>query len=1059
MHIHARRSERLAIGKHFASLGGPLRGGDAADCLDSRDIDSVLFPFTNLSFVPAEFCRIVREQRATARSLFLSAATSFPVVIPFHAEFHWMALVVFEKYAMFADSCPKASHLTAVESLLSVLEDFDGQKRELCPFVVPRQPIGSTQCGVHAIVNSLAIAFDLSQQQDGVICYNDLRKQVSLAVSRSACFVPSTFLLRARCIAASANVPLFRPLSRGAVLRFFDFLGEDAEIAIGYASDPRILIRPSVLDRREGGCWFSVKGNSLPTSNVVLAVGLRKWFPSLAPAALTGGADLSLVPPPSANAAVQVKHVSFASPLVSPVLNKFPVMKGVLPSSASKPTVTDSTPVESPFPAAVADPLLCEANAPSMGAGSPAPSPSRSSVALPLATVATPFPVGFPMVSPIIMAPPVGLSPAVSASQEMTPVSSAALALPSSASHISPWPVDTDGPSPFVSAPLRPQDAGRAKRKPAPVVVATTPVLAAAPASVKSYLSVAKAAAPLQSAATVMQLPGASHLKNVAASPTSSHGAGSPSLSSSQVLLPAPMTHSEVIAGLRRFSVGSWLEVDWSHGTPPQFTWVGRLVSKASHGAWNIEFVNGSRLVPGSIPRRDITYHAVRATGVPSGYVSASSNGPIASRLRPRASATTDTVPVQSALALSPFAAPVAASSPAAPPSAVAATIATGASPFPFVRRSAMAVDFSQRRGVVRTARPPPSPRLRTAPPSPLGTGIPELDELYADLHLSKNVPLPDALTRHSGDKMKTVDLLHILRQPEVAIPHPMYKGHLAPTTIASHKRVLRWLRDHLPSSDTPVAVSIGAFVAQQAKSCNWAPTSWLTKLNNIHGALAALFVYRKSQDQVVLAGCPQWNTHLSTVQRMKPLHKPNQPRAMTQAELIRAMQLEPRPEVRAALEIGWAAASRGNDLRQLLASDILFPPPLGGRSDPVMTITFRRGKTAKKEQYTVGVPLPSAETRAYINQKKVDNSWVFPGVQGEHIKKALRRANPVLEQRSIRRGRLQQLSAEGWPDEKLRELSQHATVQMLRRYLDMGVMSSTTHEIAALAARGATSL
>ena len=610
-------------------------------------------------------------------------------------------------------------------------------------------------------------------------------------------------------------------------------------------------------------------------------------------------------------------------------------------------------------------------------------------------------------------------------------------------------PRSIDAAAASVSAPLQSPIAA------SPVVSATAPATSASVSSrARSYLSVATAAAPSPSAASAKQLPASARPPRVTPPShdvrQSLQGGSVPLSATPSVPLPAPMTHAEVCARLRLSSVGDWLEVDWSYGVAPLSTWTGKLTKKAARGVWSIDYLDGSRRVSGVIPREGITYHDVRSVSAPVGVAAgppAATNN-VASRLRPRVPAPPPSPPPSIVASSTTPAAVAAPSTPAA---------ATN-SAFPFVARQAMAVDFSQRRGVVRT-RAPASTRVRLPPPSSLGTGIPEMDALYSDLHLSKNVPLPDALTRHSGDKMKTVDLIRLLRQEEVAVPHPMYKHHLAPTTVAGHKRVLRWLRDHLPSSDTPVAVSISATVAQHAQRQKWAPTSWITKLNNIHGALAALFVYRKSQDQVVLAGCPQWSSHLRTVQHMKPLHKPNQPLAMTQEELDRAVSLEPRPEVRAALEIGWLTAARGNDVRQILASDIRFPPPLGGRSDPVMTVTFRRGKTAKKEQYTVGVPLPSQETLAYINQRKVDDTWAFPGVQGEHLKKALRRANPTLEQRSIRRGRLQHLSAKGWSDKELRELSQHASDQMLRRYLDMGVMSSTTHETAVHAARGTTSL
>ena len=105
-----------------------------------------------------------------------------------------------------------------------------------------------------------------------------------------------------------------------------------------------------------------------------------------------------------------------------------------------------------------------------------------------------------------------------------------------------------------------------------------------------------------------------------------------------------------------------------------------------------------------------------------------------------------------------------------------------------------------------------------------------------------------------------------------------------------------------------------------------------------------------------------------------------------------------------------------------------------------------------RRKAYTVGVPHPSASTKAYLAQQQ-QGSWAFPGVMGEDIMKALRRVDSRLEQRSLRRGRLQHLSRLGMTDLQLLELSRHATVAMLRRYLDMGQVSATTRRTAALAA------
>ncbi len=56
---------------------------------------------------------------------------------------------------------------------------------------------------------------------------------------------------------------------------------------------------------------------------------------------------------------------------------------------------------------------------------------------------------------------------------------------------------------------------------------------------------------------------------------------------------------------------------------------------------------------------------------------------------------------------------------------------------------------------------------------------------------------------------------------------------------------------------------------------------------------------------------------------------------------------------------------------------------------------------------------------------------------------KALRRTNSKLENRSIRRGALQTLTAAGATDQELMLFSGHTTVQMLNRYLLWGSVGS----------------
>ena len=195
--------------------------------------------------------------------------------------------------------------------------------------------------------------------------------------------------------------------------------------------------------------------------------------------------------------------------------------------------------------------------------------------------------------------------------------------------------------------------------------------------------------------------------------------------------------------------------------------------------------------------------------------------------------------------------------------------------------------------------------------------------------------------------------------------PHPIHRFHLAPSTAKAHRRALRWIAANLPSGPTSIDVALPRVVAERAAERNWAPTTWLTHLNNLHGALACIFLYRKEQLHVSMTNCPNWRNAVKSTQHLKPLHKPNQPKAATEQQVLGAMAKEPRPEVRAAIEIAWLTAARGGDVRQLLAQDFTFPTPKTAGAVPTMVVTFRRGKTAKRDQYSVGAPLPSQDSAA----------------------------------------------------------------------------------------------
>jgi hypothetical protein len=77
------------------------------------------------------------------------------------------------------------------------------------------------------------------------------------------------------------------------------------------------------------------------------------------------------------------------------------------------------------------------------------------------------------------------------------------------------------------------------------------------------------------------------------------------------------------------------------------------------------------------------------------------------------------------------------------------------------------------------------------------------------------------------------------------------------------------------------------------------------------------------------------------------------------------------------------------------------------------------------------------------------------PATLGTAVRAALRRADPRMELRSIRRGSLLDMAERGVPEVVMLEFSGHTTLAMLRRYLAWGTAAKAiTNQTAAAGAR-----
>ena len=136
---------RAFTAKHYKSR---LFGGDILDCLDSVDIDSLFAKFTDIPVLPAEFSRIARDRPDLAKRM-LDEIQTVPFIIPFNCEFHWIAMVVENDRILIANSARADSHLPHIEHFTEFLFWAIGRKFRVQHLVVPQQPSGTTECGVH----------------------------------------------------------------------------------------------------------------------------------------------------------------------------------------------------------------------------------------------------------------------------------------------------------------------------------------------------------------------------------------------------------------------------------------------------------------------------------------------------------------------------------------------------------------------------------------------------------------------------------------------------------------------------------------------------------------------------------------------------------------------------------------------------------------------------------------------------------------------------------------------------------------------------------------------
>ena len=113
------KKTRYEYARLFGFEHGPALGGTTTTDLPlySYEIDNVMRTATDVNSLPAEFVPILRKEPERAKEMFL--ALNYPVVLPIHCEFHWVAAYITEGVIRLADSDPHPIHLAHMEFLCS----------------------------------------------------------------------------------------------------------------------------------------------------------------------------------------------------------------------------------------------------------------------------------------------------------------------------------------------------------------------------------------------------------------------------------------------------------------------------------------------------------------------------------------------------------------------------------------------------------------------------------------------------------------------------------------------------------------------------------------------------------------------------------------------------------------------------------------------------------------------------------------------------------------------------------------------------------------------------
>jgi integrase len=249
---------------------------------------------------------------------------------------------------------------------------------------------------------------------------------------------------------------------------------------------------------------------------------------------------------------------------------------------------------------------------------------------------------------------------------------------------------------------------------------------------------------------------------------------------------------------------------------------------------------------------------------------------------------------------------------------------------------------------------------------------------------------------------------------------------------------------DELPLylMDAPLPICLLELFNRKRRHRAWRWSTTTTNMAQLQGALAQLPLYGTINGKpmvILLRNDIAWTQAMKAARRRANEQQGKQPKAATNQDIAAVLANPLIPNAtKAAILLSWLVAARCGDTLQLTKDDVVMKP------NGELMVTWTRGKTvAARGPYTVSSMVPQ-QHREFL-QQVIDSSGTHmplfsSQVTGRAIKLALRAAGNIsLEQRSLRRGSLQQMAAMGIPTTVLLRFSGHTSERMLFKYLGHG--------------------